>query len=118
MAYGLWLMVYAFSIILSYGFWLVANGSWLLAYAIYLIPYALYLTPYALYVSIVHKIGHAIIEIVILMAYGLWFMAYCLGFMGYAFIGAFFSFLLLVSCGHFTLGKISILTQDNICPCT
>ena len=45
-----------------------------------LIPYTLCLMPYTLrlmpYLSIVHKIGHAMIEIVIVMAYGLWFMAY------------------------------------------
>ena len=54
---------------------------YLMPYTLYLTPYALYLTPYALYLSILHKIGHAIIEIVIVMAYGLWFRVYGLWLM-------------------------------------
>ena len=54
----------------------MANGSWLLASGLYLIPFASYLTPYALHLNILHKVGHAIIEAVILMAYGLWLMVY------------------------------------------
>ena len=94
----LWLMVY--------GLWLMAYGLWLMAYGLWLMPYALCLMPSALCLNILHKIGHnkttysvaepapqqpaaptenftpclrvkqAIIEIVILMAYGLWLMAY------------------------------------------
>ena len=66
----------------TYGFWLMANGSWLLASGLYLIPYTLCLMPhtlrlmpYTLYLNILDKVGHAIIEIVILLAYVLWLMA-------------------------------------------
>ena len=46
-------------------------------------PHTLRLMPYNLYLNILDKVGHAIIEIVIVMAYGLWLMAYGLGFMAY-----------------------------------
>ena len=73
---------------MAYVLWLLAYGLWLMVY----------LTPYALHLRIVNKIGHAIIEIVILMAYGLWFMAYGLGFMAYAF--GLMSYLLCINTLH------------------
>ena len=139
MAYGLWLI--------AHGSWLMAHALCLMPkpYALCFMPNALCLMLYALCLNILHKIDYkkhilscstsTIIasatnkNLYILSAclvsyhryrhtYGVWLMAYALCLMPYAFIGAFFYSLFLVSCGHFTLGKISILTQDNICPCT
>ena len=59
-----------------------------------------------------------------LMAHGSGLMVYALCFI-YAEktpftinVPLFFNSLFLVSCGNFTPGQISILTQNNICPCT
>ena len=46
-------------------------------------PHTLRLMPYTLYLNILDKVGHAIIEIVMLLAYVLWLMAYCLWLMAY-----------------------------------
>ena len=44
-------------------------------------PHTLRLMPYTLYLNIVDKVGQAIIEIVIVMAYVLWLMSYSLWLM-------------------------------------